>query len=347
MSFQAKKVTASVPPSEPSDMDSDGGDSVHSLPVQPSAPLYFPPLPSYHHHQPSEPATPPAVPPATAGAPPPCFSYADIIRADAANKSGPVLPPISVVATPTGGSGDASGVSFLAELPSQPVDVHQFAAAAAAAAHPVPSRNRPTPKSTGRFSEYASPDPLLFTTLCVFVGVPLRRAASLPPTSPSVETPPVVIVGASASAQGLDDVTFGFELNEQLLALSIQPTSATTPLPAQLCSSPSQPSLTISDATPGGKAKSPLADMSLNDSGTSSSSHRSPDQATEPELVTPPSSPPESQESSPLPLPPQPMVSESNRSVDFASRYRERPELLNRPLSKRSYEIVDFISQGI
>ena len=59
--------------------------------------------------------------------------------------------------------------------------------------------------------------------------MPLRRAASLPPTSPSVDTPPVVIVGASSTTEV--DVTFGFELNEQLLALS---SSASSPTSAPL-----------------------------------------------------------------------------------------------------------------
>ena len=69
-----KKLVASVPPSEPSDLESDGDDSVHSLPVQPSAPL-FPPPPL---HQP---------PPPLYHAPPPFFnhnpiSYADIMRSE-------------------------------------------------------------------------------------------------------------------------------------------------------------------------------------------------------------------------------------------------------------------------
>ena len=56
----AKKAVASVPPSEPSDLDSDGGDSVHSLPAQPSGPLFAP------------------APPSSSA------SYADIIRSDQA-----------------------------------------------------------------------------------------------------------------------------------------------------------------------------------------------------------------------------------------------------------------------
>ena len=331
-------------------MDSDGGDSVHSLPVQPSAPLYFPPLPSFHHHQPT--TDPPDAPAATVAAataitaPSPWFSYADIIRADAANKSGAAaLPTASAVATPIG-SGDASGVSFLAELPSQPIIVQQIAAASAGcpAVDPVPCRNRATPKSTGK---YWMRDASLPTSLCIafssFLGVPLRRAASLPPTSPSLETPPVVIVGASSSAQGLDDVTFGFELNEQLLALSIQPSCLSTAHAPSPRSPPHQEPVLATMSSTNSKRPPLLVDLTLDDSGTSSSSHQSPDQ--EPQLVTPPSSPPESQDPSPLARPTP--VPESGRPVDFASRYRERPELLNRPFSKRSYEIVDFISQGI
>jgi len=130
-------------------------------------------------------------------------------------------------------------------------------------------------------------------------ATPLRRAASLPPTSPSVDTPPVVIVGSSSNTQV--DVTFGFELNEQLLALSIQPS---------------------------------------------------------PPLARPPSGQQEEaqpEEAAPLLLDRVEQVEKQVNSTavgfgvakpDFAARYRERPELLNPPKSRRSYEIVDFISQG-
>lgn len=87
-----KKLVASVPPSEPSDLDSDGGDSVHSLPVQPSAPL-FPPLPMYQ-------------PPPSSSAQN-SISYADIMRSDQHHAK--------------------SDVVFLAES-SQPVDVKQHCA---------------------------------------------------------------------------------------------------------------------------------------------------------------------------------------------------------------------------
>jgi hypothetical protein len=78
-----KKLVASVPPSEPSDLESDGDDSVHSLPVQPSAPL-FPPPPL---HQP---------PPPLYHAPPPFFnhnpiSYADIMRSEHSGKTSEVV----------------------------------------------------------------------------------------------------------------------------------------------------------------------------------------------------------------------------------------------------------------
>lgn len=99
----AKKLVASVPPSEPSDLDSDGGDSVHSLPVQPSAPL-FPPPPIFQ--------------------PPPsssvqnCISYADIIRSEQ--------------------NITKSDVVFLAES-SQPIDVKQHCATSLAAVNPTPN----------------------------------------------------------------------------------------------------------------------------------------------------------------------------------------------------------------
>lgn len=88
----AKKLVASVPPSEPSDLDSDGGDSVHSLPVQPSAPLF--PHPSLYQQQP---------PSSSQNS----ISYADIIRSEQ---------------HPT-----KSDVVFLAES-SQPIDVKQHCA---------------------------------------------------------------------------------------------------------------------------------------------------------------------------------------------------------------------------
>ena len=118
----AKKLVASVPPSEPSDLDSDGGDSVHSLPVQPSAPLFPPPPPPLYHQPP----------------PSSSISYADIIRSDHSK----------------------SDVVFLAES-SQPLDVKQpcattgpapltdlvAPAATSSAAANVPC-NRTAPRST-------------------------------------------------------------------------------------------------------------------------------------------------------------------------------------------------------
>ena len=158
----------------------------------------------------------------------------------------------------------------------------------------------------------------MFFFLNILKGVPLRRAASLPPTSPSVETPPVVIVGSSSSTQV--DVTFGFELNEQLLALSIQP----SPPPSQ----------------PPKKTQSSLL--------TSPEAYKEPIMVSfspEPRSETKPDS--EIYPSSSTPLSSSPEAASTPTAVDFASRYRERPELLNPPLSRRSYEIVDFISQGI
>lgn len=144
----------------------------------------------------------------------------------------------------------------------------------------------------------------------------MRRAASLPPTSPSVETPPVVIVGSSSSTQV--DVTFGFELNEQLLALSIQPSLTSQPPKA------TQSSL----LTPPEASAEPIIMVSF------SPEPRMVETKSElfPSTSTPPSSSPE--------------AVTTPTAVDFASRYRERPDLLNPPLSRRSYEIVDFISQG-
>jgi hypothetical protein len=144
----------------------------------------------------------------------------------------------------------------------------------------------------------------------------LRRAASLPPTSPSVETPPVVIVGSSSSTQV--DVTFGFELNEQLLALSIQPSP-----PSQ------QPKETQSSLLTSPEAYTEPIMVSF---------------SPEPRSETKPD--PELYPSSSTPLSSSPEAASTPTAVDFASRYRERPELLNPPLSRRSYEIVDFISQG-
>ncbi len=100
----AKKLVASVPPSEPSDLDSDGGDSVHSLPVQPSAPL-FPPPPLYH--QP---------PPSSSTSAQNSISYADIIRSDQHHSK--------------------SDVVFLAES-SQPIDVKQSCATTPSAVGPA------------------------------------------------------------------------------------------------------------------------------------------------------------------------------------------------------------------
>ena len=140
--------------------------------------------------------------------------------------------------------------------------------------------------------------------------MPLRRAASLPPTSPSVvdtDTPPVFIVGSSVGAGGGGgaggqsnltadedvDVTFGFELNEQLLALSATWSSSSSPLSSSSSSS------------------SPLSSSLL---AVDQQQQKSPSVGNLP---------------------------------DFASRYRERPDLANPKLSRRTIEIVDFISQGI
>ena len=145
----------------------------------------------------------------------------------------------------------------------------------------------------------------------------------MPPTSPSVETPPVVIVGSSSST-GRVDVTFGFELNEQLLALSVQPSP-----PSQ------QPKATAAPAASAGLFHHPPESSMMTVSFS-------------PEPTNPPtgffSSPSPSSASSSSPD--ETMATTPPSSVDFASRYRERPELLNPPLSRRSYEIVDFISQG-
>ncbi|XP_057368091.1 mucin-17-like [Daphnia carinata] len=271
----AKKLVASVPPSEPSDLDSDGGDSVHSLPVQPSAPL-FPPPPLYHQPPPSGNS----------------ISYADIMRSEQHTKS---------------------DVVFLAES-SQPIDVKQPCATTPPAVGPASLTDLVAPAAP---STAAANVPCNRTApRSTLSGVPLRRAASLPPTSPSVETPPVVIVGSSSSTQV--DVTFGFELNEQLLALSVQP------------SPPSQPP-----------------------KETQTSLLSSPEAYTEPIMVS--FSPEPSSETKPeteffpptsTPLSSSPEMSTTPTAVDFASRYRERPELLNPPHSRRSYEIVDFISQA-
>lgn len=124
----------------------------------------------------------------------------------------------------------------------------------------------------------------------------------------------MVIVGSSSSTQV--DVTFGFELNEQLLALSIQPSLTSQP-PKAIQSSPLTP--------PEASAEAMMVSFSPE-----------PRMETKTELgpltSTPPSSSPE--------------AVTTPTAVDFASRYRERPDLLNPPLSRRSYEIVDFISQG-
>ena len=125
-----------------------------------------------------------------------------------------------------------------------------------------------------------------------------------------------MIVGSSSSTQV--DVTFGFELNEQLLALSVQP------------SLPSQPP-----------------------KETQFSLLTSPEAYIEPIMVSfspePRSETKQDAElypTSSTPLSSSPEAASTPTAVDFASRYRERPELLNPPLSRRSYEIVDFISQG-
>lgn len=309
-----KKTIASVPPSEPSDLDSDGGDSVHSLPVQPSAPLYFPPLPSYQHvHEERQ------------TAPPPAISYADIIRAEAK----PNVQEVSCSPAPV--------LSFLAE-PSQPVDI-VFVQSATSSSTFVPPSPAGVPSSTANRNRSAAS------------SAPLRRAASLPPTSPSQETP-VVIVGlagfgsCSSGAASTLDVTFGFELNEQLLALSLEPSGVVTTTPTP------EGKVVIKSGPP------PPVDLTLDSFISSSpSSDSSSPTISEPEMVTPPSSPPEAHDPGiPSPVVASAAEQEAQRRqqrtvvaaavVDFAARYRERPELLNRPSSRRSYEIVDFISQG-
>ena len=100
----AKKLVASVPPSEPSDLDSDGGDSVHSLPVQPSAPLF--PHPPFHQQLPSSAQN--------------SISYADIIRSEQHHTK--------------------SDVVFLAES-SQPIDVKQHCATSPNTAIPAVGTN--------------------------------------------------------------------------------------------------------------------------------------------------------------------------------------------------------------
>jgi hypothetical protein len=103
----AKKLVASVPPSEPSDLDSDGGDSVHSLPVQPSAPLF--PYPPMHQQPPSSAQN--------------SISYADIIRSEQHHAK--------------------SDVVFLAES-SQPIDVKQLCATSPNTAIPAVGTNPST-----------------------------------------------------------------------------------------------------------------------------------------------------------------------------------------------------------
>ncbi|KAI9563051.1 hypothetical protein GHT06_010508 [Daphnia sinensis] len=279
----AKKMVASVPPSEPSDLDSDGGDSVHSLPVQPSAPL-FPHPPLYQQPPPSGNS----------------ISYADIMRSEQHHAK--------------------SDVVFLAES-SQPIDVNQQCATNAAIQTvgtnplgPAPLTDLVAPAAT--FTAAANVPCNRAAPRSILSGVPLRRAASLPPTSPSVETPPVVIVGSSSSTQV--DVTFGFELNEQLLALSVQPSPPAQP-----------PKETQSSLLSSPEAYTEPIMVSF-----------SPEPSSETKLETeffPPTS---------TPLSSSPEMSTTPTAVDFASRYRERPELLNPPISRRSYEIVDFISQA-
>lgn len=305
----AKKLVASVPPSEPSDLDSDGGDSVHSLPVQPSAPL-FPPLSIYQPlHSLSSQSS---------------ISYADVMRSDQHHAKSDVVflaessQPIDVkqhcatfpaaVNTISAVGGNSTGSAPLTDLVAS--------AATSTAAANVPC-NRTAPRSTlsGIVRPFI-PSDCLFSLFFLFlhVGVPLRRAASLPPTSPSVETPPVVIVGSSSSTQV--DVTFGFELNEQLLALSIQPSLSSQP-PKATQSSFLNPPETSTEHIMVSFSPEPRLDI-------------------KPELFPSTSTPPSSS----------PEGITTPTAVDFASRYRERPDLLNPPLSRRSYEIVDFISQG-
>ena len=107
-----------------------------------------------------------------------------------------------------------------------------------------------------------------------------------------------MIVGSSSNTQV--DVTFGFELNEQLLALSIQPSP---PPPPPVRPPPSQQE----EVQPEEAAQRVEPVEQVNSASTGLG------------VIKP----------------------------DFAARYRERPELLNPPKSRRSYEIVDFISQGL
>ena len=102
---EMKKLVVSMPPSEPSDVDSDGGDSVHSLPIQPSAPLF-----------------PSTAPTAAATAAAAEVSYADIIRCEHNNVK--------------------SEVTFLAES-SQPVDIKNLLMPSAAS--PVAEVTVPAP----------------------------------------------------------------------------------------------------------------------------------------------------------------------------------------------------------
>jgi len=164
---EMKKVVASVPPSEPSDVDSDGGDSVHSLPVQPSAPL-FPSLP------PPAPGPAPLMVPILIPAPVAAsnaISYADIIRSEHGK----------------------SDVSFIAES-SQPVDIKSVqpvssSSVAAAPAPPltscavpaapavvnVPSQRAPVPasaaKSRGPFGMFRGMEKLRVDLIFLFDDV--------------------------------------------------------------------------------------------------------------------------------------------------------------------------------
>jgi len=265
---EIKKLVASVPPSEPSDVDSDGGDSVHSLPIQPSAPL-FPSSSTTSSStssfaSSSSSASSSASTSASVG-----VSYADIIRCEH-NKS---------------------EVSFLAES-SQPVDIKNLISSAATDAL-IPAAKFPAAPAANVPSNKLKSKAKLTDGEGNGASAPLRRAASLPPTSPSVDTPPVVIVGSNSNTQV--DVTFGFELNEQLLALSIQPSPPQQE--EQPLSLPNEPVALLEQVCSS-------LELVNNSAGF---------------IATKP---------------------------DFAARYRERPELLDPPKSRRSYEIVDFISQA-
>lgn len=131
---EMKKLVVSMPPSEPSDVDSDGGDSVHSLPIQPSAPL-FPPATatatSSSFTSSSSASSPPSSSSSTAAsactASSAAVSYADIIRCEHNNVK--------------------SEVTFLAES-SQPVDIKNLLMPSAAAPPPAEAADVLIPAAT-------------------------------------------------------------------------------------------------------------------------------------------------------------------------------------------------------